>query len=561
MKYLGEKSTEESIVDKAYVDAESVHYGECSTAAATQAKAVTVNGVTALTAGVSVRIKFTNAQTYNGAPTLNVNGLGAKNIRRNGTTNAARYEWRAGEVLDLVYDGTAWIIADGGIADTTYYGLSKLSTSLTSTSTALAPSLSAINNLANYMLTGAPVYSASSTYAVGDRVRYGNYTYECNTAITTAEAWNANHWTPLDPLQKQIDAIEAEIPTKLSDLTNDEDFRGIKTGDNDPTTSDIENGEVYLKFGTPTDYGPEIEELQNDVADLQGLLGETKRASGNPATFYTEKPNGNFTRLMVTLDSQTGLTGITIRNSESSSVVNLFKPVSGTSNGVTFTPSSDGTIHISGTFTAASWTYAASAISSLADLGLAAGDSVTVYSSLYTAVEWYPATGTSRLSYTASNGTFRTVTIPANATRYRLLVYASRTLPTAGASVDETSSCLLAKGTASEWVPYADEYAVEFPAAAGTVYTGTVDLVSGELTVTDGTAATYQLGSVPTVKARTGTNSLSVNDGATIDLAYTAGLAEEVAALAQAMPVIKYGTATPTTATIGPGEFYFQISS
>lgn len=558
MKYLGEKSTDESIVDKAYVDAESVHYGECSTAAATAAKTVTVNGVTALTAGVSVRIKFTNAQTYNGAPTLNVNGLGAKNIRRNGTTNAARYEWLAGEVLDLVYDGAAWQIVDGGIATTTYYGQTKLYTGAASTSTALALTPASLNSLAQNMIAGAPVYSTSSTYAVGDRVRNGYYIYECNTAITTGEAWNAAHWTRLDSLQEQIDAIGADIPTKLSDLTNDEDFRGIKTGDNDPTTSDIEDGEVYLKFGTPTDYGPEIEALQDDVADLQSLLGETKRASGNPATFYTEKPNGNFTKLLVTLDSQTGLTGITIRNSESTSVVNLFKPVSGTVNGVTFTPGSDGTIHIGGTYTAAAWTYVTNAISPLSDLGLAAGDAVTVYSSLRAVVEWYPATGSTRLSYTQSNGAFTKATIPANAARYRLLVYASRALPAAGASVDETVSCLFAKGTASEWVPCADEYAVEFPAAAGTVYTGTVDLVSGELT--DGGGTTYSL-TVPQITAHTGTNSLSVNDGATVDLTYTAGLAEEVAAIQQAMPVIKYGTATPTTADIGPGEFYFQISS
>lgn len=321
----------------------------------------------------------------------------------------------------------------------------------------------------------------------------------------------------------------------------------------------LEKAQLAYFWGKIKDFvSGQISPVREDVADLQGLLGETKRASGNPATFYTEKPNGNFTRLLATLDSQTGLTGITIRNSESASVVNLFEPLSGTMNGVTFTPGSDGTIHISGTFTNAWWTYVASAILPLSDLDLAAGDAVTVYSSLRVTVEWYPATGTSPLSNTTSISTFRTVTIPANAVRYRLLVYASRALPTAGASVDETASCLLAKGTASEWVPYADEYPVEFPAAAGTVYTGTVDLVNGELT--DGGGTTYSL-TVPQIKARTGTNSISVNDGATVDLTYTAGLAEEVAALAQAMPVIKYGTATPTTADIAPGEIYLKLGT
>ena len=44
----------------------------------------------------------------------------------------------------------------------------------------------------------APVYSASSTYAVGDYVLYHNVLYRCMTAITTAEAWTAAHWTAVN---------------------------------------------------------------------------------------------------------------------------------------------------------------------------------------------------------------------------------------------------------------------------------------------------------------------------------------------------------------------------
>ena len=184
---------------------DGMYYGVCSTAAATAAKVVTISGITALTEGLSIRVNFSNGQTYNGAPTLNVNGLGAKNIKRYGTTNAARYEWIAGEVIDLVYDGTYWLMVDGGLATTTYYGVTKLATSASSTSTALALTPASLNNLAQYMLSGVAVYSTSATYAVGDRVRYGYYIYECNTAITTAEAWTAAHWTALAPLLELID--------------------------------------------------------------------------------------------------------------------------------------------------------------------------------------------------------------------------------------------------------------------------------------------------------------------------------------------------------------------
>lgn len=124
----------------------SVFYGTCSTAAATQTKAVVCEEFTSadLVAGTVVNVKFTNAQTYNGAPTLNVQSTGAKNVKRIGTTNAARYEWQAGEVLQFVYDGTYWMLTDGGIATTTYYGVTKLSSATNSTSTSLAATASAV---------------------------------------------------------------------------------------------------------------------------------------------------------------------------------------------------------------------------------------------------------------------------------------------------------------------------------------------------------------------------------------------------------------------------------
>lgn len=41
----------------------------------------------------------------------------------------------------------------------------------------------------------APEYNGNSTYAVGEYVRYNGVVYKCNTAISTAEAWTAAHWT------------------------------------------------------------------------------------------------------------------------------------------------------------------------------------------------------------------------------------------------------------------------------------------------------------------------------------------------------------------------------
>lgn len=118
---------------------ESVYYGTSTTEAGTQQKDVTAaNFPSSLKAGQKLTVKFSNGQTYNGQPTLKVNNLAAKNICRFGSTAAARYEWNAGEVINLIYDGTNWIIVGGGIAGTTYYGKTKLTSALDSESEALA---------------------------------------------------------------------------------------------------------------------------------------------------------------------------------------------------------------------------------------------------------------------------------------------------------------------------------------------------------------------------------------------------------------------------------------
>lgn len=86
------------------------YYGGCSTAAGTAAKTVTISGIDELTVGLTIMVKFTNANSK-ASPTLKVNNLDAKPIMRYGTTapgtNAAA-SWNAGSVVILVYDGTYW---------------------------------------------------------------------------------------------------------------------------------------------------------------------------------------------------------------------------------------------------------------------------------------------------------------------------------------------------------------------------------------------------------------------------------------------------------------------
>lgn len=53
-----------------------------------------------------------------------------------------------------------------------------------------------LNDKANTILSDiAAEYDNTATYALGDLCIYQNALYKCITAITTAEAWNATHWT------------------------------------------------------------------------------------------------------------------------------------------------------------------------------------------------------------------------------------------------------------------------------------------------------------------------------------------------------------------------------
>lgn len=121
-----------------------VWFASCSTAAGTQTKTVTIEDLTELKVGDQFVILFANAQTYNGAPKLQVNSFASANIRRNNSSNTQRYEWTANEILHFVWNGTYFIIVDASLATTTYFGYVKLSSAVNSTSEALAATPKAV---------------------------------------------------------------------------------------------------------------------------------------------------------------------------------------------------------------------------------------------------------------------------------------------------------------------------------------------------------------------------------------------------------------------------------
>ena len=127
-------------------DTAGVYYGVCSTTNSTQAKEVSITGITSLYEGLHIQVRFTQSQNYDGTPTLNVNSLGAKDIYSSGSYPAVKGEWRANSVLDLVYDGTRWRIVNGTHAEGSIYGIVKLNAAVNSTATDEAATPSAVKS-------------------------------------------------------------------------------------------------------------------------------------------------------------------------------------------------------------------------------------------------------------------------------------------------------------------------------------------------------------------------------------------------------------------------------
>ena len=73
----------------------------------------------------------------------------------------------------------------------------------------------------------ASAYSAAKTYKVGDYVLYNSNLYRCTTAITTAEAWTAAHWTQIVLADDVTD-----LKTDLDEITEATTTEGYDTDDN-----------------------------------------------------------------------------------------------------------------------------------------------------------------------------------------------------------------------------------------------------------------------------------------------------------------------------------------
>lgn len=141
-----------------------IYYGECSTAADTAAKTVTVPDFK-LETGAMVIVKFTNANSI-ASPTLNVSGTGAKPMYRYGTTamstGTTTTGWRAGAVQQFIYDGTGWV---RDFWENTTYSNVSLGQGYTTCTTAAATTAKTAS-LSSYSLATGGIVSVKFSYDV-----------------------------------------------------------------------------------------------------------------------------------------------------------------------------------------------------------------------------------------------------------------------------------------------------------------------------------------------------------------------------------------------------------
>lgn len=141
-----------------------VFFGTCTTAASTNDKVVTTqNGDFKLEAGSVLYVQFNTAVTST-ATTLNVDNTGAIAVQTSAVNALSAYQIAPKVVVGFVYDGTVYRMLDSTIATTTYYGVTKLSSSTNSTSTIMAATPSAVKE----------AYDLAN---------------EANTAVNNTETW------------------------------------------------------------------------------------------------------------------------------------------------------------------------------------------------------------------------------------------------------------------------------------------------------------------------------------------------------------------------------------
>lgn len=224
----------------------NVWYGTCPTGSNTNQKvATTTSGDFTLTIGNIVSITFSNENGVSAS--LNVDGTGDVPIRMTSGSSVNALYWTAGETVTFVYNGTYYLAVGKGTATTTYYGVTRLSTSTSSTSTNLAATPSAVKaayDLANgkqdALVSGTNIKTVNGNSLLGS----GDLTIQSGTNITTVTvpitvaAWGGTTvcTVTVNGVTTSNDVIVSPAPTMIPDYV----AAGVYCGSQDTNQLEFE---------------------------------------------------------------------------------------------------------------------------------------------------------------------------------------------------------------------------------------------------------------------------------------------------------------------------------
>ena len=242
------------------------YFGTCATAEATAAKVVDCAGFV-LKTGALIAVQFTYGNT-GASPSMNVNGTGAKAICGINGTYVSTNMWVANQVVHFVYNGSWWIALNCIPANTSRYGITKLSNSVSSTSQALAATPYAVklaydrNSWDSITLTNALALAyggTGATTAAGARTNLGIgvtslYSGQLSSGSTTFNYGNYNFYIIIGKVSSSGSHLCSIIPkaaittSEVSHQFADESyFRSFKLKYSGSTvTLTISNGYGYV---------------------------------------------------------------------------------------------------------------------------------------------------------------------------------------------------------------------------------------------------------------------------------------------------------------------------
>ena len=280
----------------------SGHYATCSTGAGTAAKGATITPATSdweLYTGASVTVKFTYANTT-ASPTLNVNSKGAKAIKSYTGANLseAEYKWSAGATLTFVYNGSNWLMQDGG----TTARISSAESSITQQAGEIAAKVSKDGVIAAINLS-TETEGGSTVKISADKVNIEGATIFTSGRLSSDNINSTIDSRVPDDISELTDSTGV-IPTNTSDLNNDSGFQtvndvneainNIEIGGRNllldtatsHTSAESENGDVYVASWRQSDYLTNTNLVVNETVFTISFDYEVVNNSASDAYFY-----------------------------------------------------------------------------------------------------------------------------------------------------------------------------------------------------------------------------------------------------------------------------------